>query len=382
MNDVNMKQAALDYAAQGILVFPVAPKNDMPMGSWREIATTDVEKIEQIWCKHPKCNVGIKIGSESGVVVISFKTNEVFADAEKKGLPLTPTAKTGKGFDVYFKYQNDLNEQFDGERFPSVSLHDDGMRVLAPPSIVQIQPPSSYYKPDVYSWCEGKSITDIALADMPDWLLKRRIDQDVSLPDSLEVEADDVADVEVVQQDQSDVEPVMFSKGQNEDRNEEEVLVADKEEPETELSYDNKPEPVNDEWKTPKLIDRCYVEEIKSEVLPSWLGDFTKAISESKQTPEGLAVMLALSMIATCVQKKFVVAPHGDDEYTEPLALWTATVLKSGERKSPVLNALRAPLVSWQSEQAELLKDRIFETGTAISISCSARCNSKCCFIY
>ena len=79
--------------------------------------------------------------------------------------------------------------------------------------------------------------------------------------------------------------------------------------------------------------------------------------------------MLGLSTVAACVQKKFVVAPYGDDDYTEQLSLWTVTVLKSGERKSAVLNPMRDPLVVWEKEQAELLETQIQDTATAINIA-------------
>ena len=365
INDLTMKQAALKYAKQGILVFPVAPKNTMPLGNWNQIATSDNEQIEQWWNKNSKYNIGIKTGSESGVVVLRFKTDDAFDTAEKKGLPLTPTVRRDKGFDVYFKYQEDLYKLFDVERFSDVSIFSDDSHILAPPSVVQIQPPSSFYKPEVYSWCEGKSLDDLLLADMPSWLLKGCSESAEPVPPT---------NNEIVQQDQCEFEQVVITKEQNEDILQAseaiEVLVSDtKENNDIVPSNDNKSESVTDEWKAPRLFDKYYVDEIKADLLPSWLKDYAKAISESKETPEGLAVMLGLSMIATCVQKKFVVAPYGDDEYTETLSLWTATVLKSGERKSPVLSKLREPLVSWQREQAELLKDRIIETSTAITMA-------------
>lgn len=367
MENVDMKKEALSLVKHGFSVFPVAPKNTMPLGDWFKIATSDIEQIEQWWNKNSKYNIGIKTGIDSGVVVLRFKTNEAFIEAEKRGLPLTPTVRRDKGIDVYFKYQEDLNELLVSERFSDISLFSDGSHILAPPSVVQLQPPSSFYKPDVYSWCEGKGFTELPLAEMPSWLLKT--DRDLAEP----VPQDD--EVEVMQQDQLEIEPVMVSMGQREDHLQasdlDQVVVSGTNEQEkNNSSHDNKSEPVTcNEWKAPKLFDKFQVEEIKSDVLPSWLGDYAKAISDSRQTPEGLAVMLGLSMIATCVQKKFVVAPRDGRDYTEQLALWTVTVLNSGERKSPILSDLRAPLVTWQKEQAALLKDRILETSTAISVA-------------
>lgn len=325
--------------------------------------TTDAVQIEKWW--KLKLNIGIHTGNTSGIIVLGFKTKEALLAAQEKGLPPTPMVTRGKGFELYFKYLEGMDELLDKESFPDVTVHCEHGYILAPPSVVELRPPSSICKPEIYSWCEGKSLTEIPLAHVPSWLLKDNHDATEYAPQ---------ADVEVVPQAQFIAEPVMGSTEQSENQIEvdhvEEVVVADTEELEVpESSIDNKPELVTNEWTAPKLFDRYHIEEIKANLLPAWLGDYAKAISDSRQTPEGLAVMLGLSMVATCVQKKFVVTPREDRDYTEQLALWTVTVLNSGERKSPILGDLRAPMVTWQKEQAALLKDRILETSTAISVA-------------
>lgn len=355
MEQITMKQSALNCAAKGIPVFPVVPKQDTTFGKWYDNATTIPQQIESRWTQNANLNVGIVTGIESGLVVLRFQTEEAFLAAEERGLPLTPVVKRDKGYDVYCKYPDNLDENtFDSERYPDISLFGEGKTVLVPPSVIAKHPPSVFYKPEVYAWREGRSLDDVPLADVPAWLFKVE-NAEVKSPVVVEDESTEVNVTNVVESVHiTDVTPV-------EADSEPFVMVVP--------STDNKPEPVINNWNAPKLFDRYHTEDIKADVLPSWLGDFAKAISESKKTPEGLAVMLGLSMIATCVQKKFVVAPYGDDEYTEQLALWTVTVLKSAERKSPILNAMREPLISWQKEQAELLKDQILTTSTSIHIA-------------
>lgn len=113
----------------------------------------------------------------------------------------------------------------------------------------------------------------------------------------------------------------------------------------------HQPEP---EWPDPILPGVRRVPEIDSTVLPGWLGDMAHAVSQSTQTPPALAVMSSLAVLATVLQRRFVVAPFGDS-YTEPLSLWTLSASPSGTRKTAVLRALQGPLVHWE----KLLSDRM-----------------------
>lgn len=108
------------------------------------------------------------------------------------------------------------------------------------------------------------------------------------------------------------------------------------------------------EWPEPIIPGALRTPEIRPELLPGWVGSMARAVSESTQTPPALAVMTVLAVLATVLQRRFEVAPHGDG-YTELLGLWTIGVAPSGGRKSAVLGALLAPLVRWE----KLLRDRM-----------------------
>jgi hypothetical protein len=121
-------------------------------------------------------------------------------------------------------------------------------------------------------------------------------------------------------------------------------------------------------WEDPILFGQIETPDIRFDVLPSWLGDYARAVSENTQTPSGMAVMLALSVTATCLQKRFVVSPYGDD-YAEPLALWTATILPPATRKTAVVNAMTAPLSDWEHEMAVKFKDEIADNETLRTVN-------------
>lgn len=107
------------------------------------------------------------------------------------------------------------------------------------------------------------------------------------------------------------------------------------------------------EWPDPILPGTLRTPAITSDVLPSWLGDMARAVSEATQTPPALSVMCSLSVLATVLQGRFEVEPQ--PRYTEPLALWTLATAPPGARKTAVLNALQAPLLYWE----KLLRDRM-----------------------
>lgn len=115
------------------------------------------------------------------------------------------------------------------------------------------------------------------------------------------------------------------------------------------------------EWCDPVSFGELDVPEISSNLIPSFLGEYCKAVTAMTQTPAGLAVMYALSVAATTLQKKFEVSPYSD-EYVEPVNLWTATGLDPGTRKTAVKNAFTIPLIQWEQSKSDELKPMIRET--------------------
>jgi hypothetical protein len=116
----------------------------------------------------------------------------------------------------------------------------------------------------------------------------------------------------------------------------------------------------------PYLPDQVPVTDIPVDVLPSWVKDMALAVAESTQTPTALAVMVSLSVLATCLHRRFEVAPWGeDDDYTEPLNVWTLTTLPSGSRKTAVIGALAGPLVHWEKLERDRLRREIVSSKAA-----------------
>jgi putative DNA primase/helicase len=112
------------------------------------------------------------------------------------------------------------------------------------------------------------------------------------------------------------------------------------------------------EWADPLLPSAERVPEIDFEVLPTWVAAMARAVSASSQTPPAMSVMMALAVLAAALQRRFEVAPYGD-EYTEPLSLWSLIVLPSGSRKTAVIKALADVLVDWEKAERDRMRSEI-----------------------
>jgi putative DNA primase/helicase len=103
-----------------------------------------------------------------------------------------------------------------------------------------------------------------------------------------------------------------------------------------------------DSWLEPVLFGDIQTPTIPCSILPGWLGDYAAAVAKSTDTPPSMSVMMALSTVAACVQKRFQVART--PEHVEPLALWTVTALPPSSRKSAIFNFFTGPLSAWEKE--------------------------------
>lgn len=124
------------------------------------------------------------------------------------------------------------------------------------------------------------------------------------------------------------------------------------------------------DWPDPMLPGSIRVPDLPAALLGGWVGDMAQAVADSTQTPEAMATLLALAVLATCVQRQFEVAPYGeDDDYTEPLALWVLVAMQSGTRKSAVINALTGPLLRWEKLERDRRRRDIAAVNAARAVA-------------
>jgi hypothetical protein len=186
-------EAALDYAARGLPVFPVfgvtpyradrficlCGKNltcdrpgKHPMGRYApngfKDASTDAKKIRWWWECAPDANVAIAPPHNCVVLDVDPKNGgDITLDEFEKrhgNLPVTWTVKTGGGgwhyyFGVDTAVRNTVSQVGRGLDFKGAG---DGY-VVAPPGL--------HVSGNRYAWAPGRALSDVPLAPMPEWLL-------------------------------------------------------------------------------------------------------------------------------------------------------------------------------------------------------------------
>jgi len=97
--------------------------------------------------------------------------------------------------------------------------------------------------------------------------------------------------------------------------------------------------------------------EFPVEVLPPWLAEMTQGIATHTETPLAMAGCVALGMLGTVSQKQYQV--EVEDGYTESLSIWPCVAMKTGQRKSAVINAMIKPIVDYEAKQHKELTPEV-----------------------
>ena len=105
------------------------------------------------------------------------------------------------------------------------------------------------------------------------------------------------------------------------------------------------------EWDPPVPFDSIDTPDFPTEMLPGPLSAFVECLAESTQTPEEMAGILSLGVLATAFQSKYEVQITPD--WREPLCLYPVAVAPPGERKSAVISALTRPVYEYEAERRE-----------------------------
>lgn len=186
-----MLEQALEYAARGWCVFPVAIGGKVPLIAKRDgghgcsDATTDTSKIREWWGRWPTANVGVATGPRSDLLVVdidprhSGNTNMERLAETHGGLSRTPMSTTGGGgWHLWHSYDERLNntvclgtgEAGAGGPYDGIDTRGAGGYVVAPPSVTSkaVHPPPL---PASYAWVPDQTPTDIGLAPVPSWLI-------------------------------------------------------------------------------------------------------------------------------------------------------------------------------------------------------------------
>jgi hypothetical protein len=165
-----MIAAALSWLQRGFAVFPLKPRDKIPLGSLvphgLKDAARDPEIIRDWWQREPQANIGLRTGE--GFFVLDLddaKAASWFGNAcgRHGGAPKTLTVRTSRGFHVFFACGAEVPNSA-GRIVLGADVRGVGGYVVAAPSI---HPDGAVYT----------IRRDLPIAEAPRWLV------DLALPD-------------------------------------------------------------------------------------------------------------------------------------------------------------------------------------------------------
>ncbi len=136
-NNLNLPEAAHFYAEHGLPVFPLAPGGKLPLtfSHGFKDATTDRASVEALWRKTPEANIGMPMGTLSGIVALDL---DVPAGADSlthlKAAVVTLTSVTARGHHILFKCPSQVVPTR-AKLLPDLDLRGELSYIVVPPSV-------------------------------------------------------------------------------------------------------------------------------------------------------------------------------------------------------------------------------------------------------
>lgn len=167
-----VKEAALACLARGWSVIPIRRADKRPLIRWEEFQhrRPAPEEVRGWYGQWPEANIAIVTGPVSGLVVVDVDPGHGGQDSldelERRhgALPLTVEALTGGGGRHIYFCSPPVPVGNRAGIVPGIDLRGAGGYVVAPPSL--------HASGRRYAWEVSHHPDEVALAPMPDWLLR------------------------------------------------------------------------------------------------------------------------------------------------------------------------------------------------------------------
>ena len=101
-------------------------------------------------------------------------------------------------------------------------------------------------------------------------------------------------------------------------------------------------------WSEPLPFSRYTMAPFPVDALPQAIADYVRAVAESTQTSVDMAGSIAISVLSTCLQKKYRI--QGKSDWVEPLNTYVIVIAPPSERKSSVLHLMLQPVNDYEVE--------------------------------
>lgn len=99
-----------------------------------------------------------------------------------------------------------------------------------------------------------------------------------------------------------------------------------------------------------------------TDAFPGWLRNFVEAEAIAKQTPADMQALLGLGVVSVAVMGKVTI--EVGEGWQEPLNIYGAVIMESGERKSPAVRVAVCPIEDYEAERNRVLQDEIAQAET------------------
>lgn len=119
----------------------------------------------------------------------------------------------------------------------------------------------------------------------------------------------------------------------------------------------------------PVCFDDHALREFPADILPEVIRDYVLQTSQIRQVPVDMAAQIALSVLSTCLQKKFNVRVGKHSKQIEQLSLWTVTAMPPSSRKSDTVKDLALNILnSYQQEESERMAFDVEKSKHALGV--------------
>lgn len=384
-NDKLLKHAQW-YAGHGLPVFPCPPKSKKPLkdsNGFRD-ATTDPEQVAAWWDGTYLYNIGIATGT--GVVVLDVDVHpdkgkfgdETLRDLEAQygPLPDTWTCLTGGGAGCahYYFACDDPALTCATDFLPGLDYRGNGGYVIAPPSTHECG--------QEYEWEAGHTPGNTPLAPLPDWLHTLMLKGRETAPEARTEAA------RIAEGSRNDTLFRLACSLRGKGMTVEGIIAA--------LLAENKarcdpPLPDREVEKIAKSGGKyppgsfggfgghahnenengfcgfcgfCGPDLSKNPKFPAVefppvLRNFTVNASASLQVAIDMTSVSSFAVSSLCAQRKFKV--HTQNNWFEPVNLYTVVVANPSEKKSPTLSLVMNPVYRFEREENERRRPQVEE---------------------
>lgn len=376
MHNLTTLDYALHYAALGIPVLPLQPRNKIPVGGLvphgRNDATTDPGIIRQ-WFKGKPYNLGIVTGTESGLFVLDRDDKDggdiSLADLEAQHGTLPPTLvqQTGNGRHYVFQLPPGSAIRNSAKKIgPGLDIRGVGGYIVATPSV--------HPNGNVYQWLNCGMPTRDMIAPAPEWLLDL-IEQGTAKPGTSQRQTTNAFSVldgfqwpDKIEDGQGREDFIVRAaghlRGTGATQASIERILLDYNQLHIEPPLDDETvldrarryeQPAAndpDGWPEPAKITSSLppVQPFDERLLPPPFRPWVKDLAELMQCPVEYLAVGAVVAAGAVVGNRIAVQPkQHDTSWTEVPNLWGAIVGRPGVMKSPALGKVLAPLKRLES---------------------------------